>query len=619
MLTIGDIRDQSRALVWRKQLLVRLADRQDIHLLAAPLIKLQDRVPLSAAETKRLATVHSHTTHKRLPTARVMSAVLTPHEEFDPERSQALHRYRIPGGVRHSHLHFSPILQIALLNTTDGCVEGRHIAALPSTAAELMDWLGASAGLVLPPIAALKEEPSQAAINAHEEKLHEREEEDDDVATAFAKRFLFSLEALADWLMEIRGRDPILFVLLLSREYILAVRRDRAIARDHTPKLPGFRWPPIIALMAVAELQRARAIMRDLRPNVTRTMTNDARTVAADGGSPRKLRRRAFHDRRARKLGKHIGHGSRVGRAYDDVHLQSAAIRRLMSIDFAKLEQLPPLQTWKALMGGNVKWDNAVMARGSSRPSRRAAHEAVVVMLDNQVIQRPHTGGRGSRHHNLTLDVFYGVDDDVLPHLAVYEAGTSIRPDTLRDECKIIAARMHQTQYPAAENQGYENRQKTAIKHYDTYLRPFPKSGSGPRFMPTNWLHPMRDQALLDALSTPVPPAALKRQFPRRRWMIRLAQWMLQLLMRPLYRYRPAQRLWPILCDVMVGVTFVSRDPLFRAMLHRKTAAALIRDRENVPASDNGRDPDEKSRNYPPHRKFVDGRTDAILSDLDID
>lgn len=537
---MADIRTQIWAITRREQLGERMQGRSDIILWAPALIAAQDSghagLPSGLIELPA-----------DFPAATEMAELLIQGTELQRGSAGGL---PVPGGVRHPLLHLSPVLQFARRTAADGCVHGRTFDEVPSDFSTLTAWLERSIGLRPAKDIAISNVGADPALDLEEARV------------LFERRFTFSLEHFARWLIGIRSRDPALYLLLLSREYRLALGRCAelgmapASGSPAAAAMPNLKLPPILAAMTIGELQRMVALTRELSQRSEAVVSRVIDDIA-DRHEPKVSR--------GRRMAGAISRGEGRGFLYDHAPMRVEAIRkRVFLLHRRDLSTLDRDSFLHAVFGGHIDWDH-VMSAGR----RVGAHELIATMLAPEIF-RKRRFARGLGHHNDPLDLYYGVRAGDLPYVASIELGTLFRSAKDREGTAPLADHMRAiaTGTQADPGGARERKHRRAVEYRPLYLRPYPKPGAGGRFVAVAWLDPVRDAVLYKRLLRPVIRLDPQTLRSGTRWMLPIALRYLQLSFPKLYQrldsHGSAARIMAHLASSAAAFT---SDPIFYGIL----------------------------------------------------
>lgn len=290
----------------------------------------------------------------------------------------------------------------------------------------------------------------------------------------FRKRFTFSTDEFARWLIGLRGTDPVLFVMLLSREYRLALRHCPGLGDPPAPgsvvadAMPALKAAPILAAMAVGEIQRLFALTRDLAGRMGSTFRDAAIKLGDKSVSVAA---------RGNKIADAIGGKCAAGFAYDHGPMRVESIRKCVFLlakrDFSKLDKDSFL--W-AIFGGSTDWNHI---RSASRNA--GARELIASILAPKMFKK-RGSGKGKGYYKKSLDHYYRLSKDDLAYVTLLELGAVLHNAKTQDETAPIAARLLAIATSAEEN-AVERKHKSAVNTTGLHLREFPKPGSGGRFV----------------------------------------------------------------------------------------------------------------------------------------
>ena len=548
---MDDIRTHIRALLARREIGVQLAGRPDIFQLTESLMALQD-----GYVTDNGAALAS--SQGSMPSADELAGGLIRGTEFDPSIGGI--GLAVPAGVRHALLHFSPILQLAALASPDRRVGGAVIQELPSSKPTLLAWLAKT--IAMPGGVALADRVDEKMLGQLAEK---QEQEAVAIATAieqraaFAKRFGFTLSAYADFLLALRQRDPIAYVLILSREFGLARQRCPELAYKarigHPLYIPRFGRSPLTVAMALAEMQRAAAITRALYRMGGRTGTGVIRRMMPGGDTDHDPNE--IDDEVRMEAIAAIVIGTGAGSVLDEAPLHAAGIRRLFRMSKQDRLAIDVNNVIASLLDGRLDWNSAasVETHGGWRHHVRSQVDAN--------IHRHRGGGRGEKAFDEPLDLFCGITPGMIPALAISSIGEELTGKQSPRETEYLSAAMT-SQVAGSPMDSGSYGLKLARRRRAGYLPREGRQGSAGRFTPRLWLDRYQDEVLFRRLAQPVDITAVRwinRSKPRR--MLLIALWFLQVCFVRLYRKSGASTgEVEIMCDLATGVTVLTSDPI---------------------------------------------------------
>ena len=228
---MAEIRKQIRSSATRRKLELGMRRRDDIVQLAGAFIAWQD--DRQQGRSRDLPEVPSG-----LVSAECLADHLINHSEYGSADCPGL---AVAGGTRHPLLQWSPVLQIEREKAADGRVGGKLINELPFNVATLTAYFEISMGLRPPNggsgILVVSATPGgsasqSAGADSDDDAAENEEARMDAVRAAFEVRFGISILDIAKRLLSIRACDPVLYVLLLSREYRLALRYAPVLADE---------------------------------------------------------------------------------------------------------------------------------------------------------------------------------------------------------------------------------------------------------------------------------------------------------------------------------------------------------------------------------------------------
>lgn len=538
-----DIRDHSRALHARLHFRKLLIGRRDIFEGAAQLISAQDGK--TDAMLTRIGNIAG------LPGAASLAAVLREGTEYEAavwdKRRTDIDRARfrletgrslqVPAGCRLEFLHFSPILQAELMASADGKVMNKKVTPLPQTRKQILRWLGDTSGMRI--------QCRRGQVN------------DKSVARAFRKRHRFSLIELADWLYAVRGDDPVLYVLLLSNEFLLALHHRPTLVEKEARKgrhFEKFAGPQILPLLIVAEFQRTLALLRYLHKSGVSTGTMRVHEII----------REKDHAVRRSKISDEISKATGVGKAFDEAPVHADALARLFKLADRPLSDLDPKLIYRALSENRVDWDHAEAAAVEA-----GALELIATMLAPRIMRRA-PEKVGHRNYDDPLDLYYGIDAYTVAYVATIEIGFAIGSTKSRDDVTILAARLLDAArgFSPLNAKSCVNRHKEASRIIPAYLEDYDRPGSAGRFAPTLWVQPELDLPLVLQLIEPVEVEGLDIRKSKRRWLHAVAMHLLRNHFAGLYNdvVRLPSAL-NIVCHCATSATTYTSDPMYFSIL----------------------------------------------------
>lgn len=410
-------------LVARLSFLARHAGRPDIFVLAPVLIALQDgRLPYIQAKSAIR------------PFARDLPGFLRHlargrETQISPRQGSL----RLPRGCRLGLLHFSPLLQLAKLLSagTPTRVPSRlkryNFEVLPSTGQAILKHLETSCGWT------------------------------NQIDFPVKRRFGHTLAEFADYLVNLRRRDPVLFVLLMARELQLAARylADCKCQLDH-------QWLERAARLA--EVQRLAEIMSFARG---RKLIKSSRI------------RKAFFAMICRKR---PSQRARAIREYRDC---LPIVRRLGS----SVEAIRALILGDAASGRLAELHKDAIVDWHAIPS-----EAKRVAASRCELFSRHRGRHVGARRDVSMDMYYGIPLDQLAMVALTELTGEVANSEGSDDCALIAAGMSGKLLGRRPTFGRSGRRAPMIE--EVYLRRYGKLGCGGRFDHRLQLDPMKDEPL---------------------------------------------------------------------------------------------------------------------------
>ncbi len=553
---MAEIREQIEALAARRALAKRLLGRPDIIGLAAHMIACQD----AACAGKPIPTAPTHAI-AGLPTADEIAQLLS--KALELSSADCSLGLKVPGGVRHSLFHWSPILQLRRLESVDGCVAGRAIEELPHDLPSLIRWLEVSMGLRDPDWI----EPGKSDLDHDDEQIEIEAAEMFTAREEFEIRFGFSIAGYAKWLLGCRQTDPVLYLLILSREYLLALRWCPALGTEPTAgpsaSVPGLALPIIVAAMTIGELQRLVALYRDLVSQGPIT-TSEVRDLldANPAGVPT----------RSAAIAQHIRDHSAAGRVFEHASMRSEALRnRLFRMPQRKRDEWDRNSLVASLFRGQAEWDIA-----ASVGSPDGAHELRAATLAPAIFDKG-VRGRGWGYRSEPLDLYYGVPHSYLLHLGVTELGRPLTGKVDRSSSIAVAARIMKIVSGSdlvplgtepKDSGVHERLHKQAVKALTVFLPPFPDTGSAGRFVGVAWLNPTRDASVFRHLARRIQFDDPRLACDDKAGKFYFALWCLQAWFPKLYDDIRSRRFSVrITCDLATSASVLTSDPIMRSMV----------------------------------------------------
>lgn len=409
-------------LVARLSFLARHAERPDIFVLAPVLIALQDG-RCSAREAERaLAPFKQHLPDFICLLARGRETRVGPRDGS----------IRLPRGCRLGLLHFSPLLQLERLLsaerlTTEMPLKEYAFDILPSTEEAILEHLETSCGW------------------------------NNYIDSQVKRRFGHTLSDYAAYLAHLRRNDPIVFVLLMAREFPMAARylanRDCDLDTEWLTKAAR-----------LAEVQRLAEIMSFARGRRLIKSSRIRKALIA-------MTCRKRPSQRASAI-----------REYRDC---LPAIRRLE----ASVEAIRALVLGDVASGGlaELPKDAVVDWQAISSEEKRVAASRC------QLLSRHRSRHMGARR-DVSMDMYYGIPLDQLAIVALTELTAEVAKSEGSDDCKLIAACMTGRLLGRRQTFGRSSRRAPMIA--ENYLRRYGKLGCGGRFDHRLQFAPMKDEPL---------------------------------------------------------------------------------------------------------------------------
>jgi hypothetical protein len=397
----------------RLAFLDRIHDRRDIFDLAQVLIAFQDN-----RISEHRALQHVGPFRDLIP--EFLRNLAKGREADRDARNGSL---RLPLGCRLGLLHFSPLLQLAMLlglqemsSGFDGNYPWRiySFQPLPATRQAILEYLEKSCGWT------------------------------NQIGLAVERRFGHTLFEYADYLWRLRKTDQVLFVLLMAREFGLAKAHVESGQRDEDEK-----W--LRRSARIAEVQRCAEMMTYLKG---RKLIKVARI------------RQALH---AMVFRKRPSQRTRAVEHFGDciptiLRLQSSveAVRAMFVGSGALLASNPAIRY--------LSW--------ASIPNRMKREAAASSELFSRFRTSRHCGAR----RDLLIDMYFGIPLDAVACVAIYELTVGIAKSDGADDCALIAQCMADQLMTPHRAKGYNRLQRRAPILCDAYLRRVGKLGCGGRF-----------------------------------------------------------------------------------------------------------------------------------------
>ena len=487
-------------LATRLAFLDRISDRRDIFDLARILIDYQDK-----RISKEQALQYLKPFREILPE---FLRNLAKRRETDQDARRG--SIRLPLGCRLGLLHFSPLLQLAMLLGLEEMKTGLdpkyswrtyRFQQLPATKQSILTYLETSCGWT------------------------------DEIDLAVARRFGHTLFDYADYLWRLRKRDPILFVMLMAREVGLAKAHVQPDERHH-----GGEW--LRRASRIAEIQRCAEMMSYL---AGRKLIKVARIRQA-------LKAMVFRKRpRQRAV---------AGRQFADC---MPTIRRLQT----------SVEAVRALFVGSgallTKDPIVRYLSWASLPDDIKREAAATCELFSRFRTSRHRGAR----RDLLIDMYCGIPLDAVACVAIYELTVGVAGSDGADDCALIAECMADRLMSPNRVKGYSRLQRRAPMLCDAYLRHVGKLGCGGRFDHRLQMDPEADAPLFQRLATIVSERPTSADSSSVRHIIGLIA---QGLARTKYSGGDATDVaisTRVLCHIFSSLTPATMDPIFASLLDR--------------------------------------------------
>lgn len=489
-----------RGLVSRLALLARYPKRHDILVLAPLLIRLQDGRASRHEVEAAIAPFQSVARDLLRNLARSREASMVP----------AGRRTHLPLGCRLGLLHFSPLLQILRIlrgSGADALVDGWAFEEIPSTKEAILRYLELTCGWR------------------------------DDLDAVLKRRFNHTLLDYARYLVRLRSKDPVLFVLLMAREFSLAnLHAERECVLDQ-------QW--LWRAARLAEVQRVAEIMSYCghRRQVTTGIIRKALLAIV-------YRKRPSQRRAALRTYRHC----------------LPAIRRLTL----------SMEALRALLLGDFSTPPLVDPRNGVTPSwNRIAAEAKLVAASRAELFSWDRSRHGWTRRNMSIDMYYGIPLEQLAAVALIELSRHVAGNEGTEDCAVIAAAMCQHLLGLRLSQHRFAKQASLISQ--VYLRQAGKLGSAGRFDPRFQIYPFADAGLFAGASALAIGASTAASRTSVRALIDAAA-ALVMKVCPLQigptDYRVAAKVSALLAT---SLTLPTMDPIFASLLDRRMSELGIR------------------------------------------
>ena len=547
-----DIRHHVTALAERYHIDQTLRGRPDIVGHGRTLL---DILKMTGEDERRLAANASlsslGTTH--LPPEELALSLIK-FSEFDAA-SPAL-GLPVPAGVRHSLYQFSPLLQLAAECSDNRVVSGIKIRRLPLTEGDLIAYLYRSIGLPLP----IADDDDAMTLDDPRVGL----------ARAFEIRFGFGLEDLARRLIEISTIDADLYLLLLSREVEIA---DPVLARLVIGRANGcWRSEATFekALKAVYELQRAAVMAWTLHNwsmvNVTNMLHLTSTTSSLACNAP---------------IVAALASAGGQGNVLDQCQLHARAMRHYLrnKNEWAAVVDLHGILG--SLKAGKLTWDHLTYAGGSE------ATLTIPQAIEDNCKPYRRQQGRGEGVRDSRLDLYCGIDSDLLPAMAFLEIGEWMGRSVRQVHFDhLIAAQAQTVGKPIALHQETGKHRRDKARRFSKNYLPSSGGGSAGRFDPSQWGRRFADRSFWQSFVTSIH-AALSGRRSRRSGDLRLLDLALLLVTRRFKAvfasFRAAPVVIDLMCDLATSICQLTTEPILGAILtreeHRRNKERQIRRR----------------------------------------
>ena len=565
-----DMRFHVSALVKRAKLDKQLAGRPDIMRRAEALVAVL-RIDDVEAQAKAAADLLSQFP-QNWPSPTLIARRLAKFNEFD--RLEAGRGSGMPTGVRHSLYVFSPIIQLAALQTSNRSICGIPIRTLPLTARDLTLYLYDSMGLVRPYQYPSSDEPDDAWPDVDDE------DRSDVIAEGFCAVMGFSIEALVERLIALLDKDPALYVLILSREWhLIGKQLDDLLPIEVEMAGQPRRTEFDRAIRGVYELQRAAIMIWTLNH---------------------------YHGADLLSLRNAVGLGEKPGGDFQDLRdkwnaspaldmiLAQGAMLKLAHENRRDLVAVKDLNAvLAALKSGHLGWAGQRVQGARTTDVLTTAIESISTLL-----KRPRANGTG--HYADRLGAYYGVSARQLLFVAVIEIGRQFQKEPPVKGVESLALGMAQGLGLCDIDLSSENedlRQK-ASKVIQCYLPHSDLAGGAGRFRIDAWANRYKDVGLWESFWELVQVTNATSRAPRPK-EIRQLHIVIKLLFSrftALYdRAKVGKRELRIMADLSSSVSQLTTDAVFTLIVQvqlndlnasaRKKRSARVRIRRAIVAS----------------------------------
>lgn len=539
-----DIRDHSRALIERNAIDRMFVGRADIFNGGALLVQVlgikNDASRRKAASKALLSLGMQPVSPEKLAKSLVKST------EFD--RDDCTPGLPVPAGVRHPLYCFSPSLLLAAELAPDRRVSGIPIGELPLTAPKLVEYLYRSIDLPLP----------YSEIGSEDDEWEmEPEDASFELDRAFARKFGFSIEAVADQLVRILAADPQLYLLILSREIELIEPRLKQF--DLIGGLKG--WPGevqlIQALKAIYELQRAAVIAWTLRQWNGVSITTMQTVISG-----------VEDEQIGRQMHAELQGSSGAGNVLDVAPVHAEALLRYLRSQ----KQWSLVKDVRGILGSLksalLTWNHLCYSL-----SVEGGHVLPTAVRDNfEPFKR--TQGNGKGYHGSRLDLFCGLDAELIYPMAMLEIGATLKRNIAqKDFDQLIAANAQCSGIKMSiDGAKPEHLRKKAARFRSGYLPEQGSWGSAGRFDPDQWGQRFSDRPLWRSFTKSIREILDNRKASKGK--LRLLD-VAVLLMARRFKLLFAQMnavpvVIEIVCDLATSVCQLTTDPILAKQLVRE-------------------------------------------------